>query len=154
MDGMHMGLITQAVVPKFLNTYTAILNGVSDRKKAKDYGKLVQWEDDEDAFLWMTTRRQFHPGQSLLILEAQEHLMAFLVDCCRQILLDVPDQIISDDHYPSQLEPLLKSETDISGHDSLAVIATERPYRLLVPRNLSRVSLFLDSITIAKEDHL
>ncbi|KIW99134.1 uncharacterized protein Z519_00797 [Cladophialophora bantiana CBS 173.52] len=154
IEAMHLGRVTQGIVPIFLNTYTVILNGISDRRKDHEYGKLVSWEDDLDAFDWMHTRRQFIPGEALLILEAQERLMTFLVDCCMQILHDIPVGLLTSDSYPIQPEPPSKSENNVTGHASLAVMAAEAPYRLPSKLDLSRVSSLLSAITIAKEDHL
>ncbi len=153
-EAMHIGMVTQAIVPDFLNTYIVILNGISDRQMDRDYGKLVQWEDRPDAFDWMATRRQFQPGEALLILEAQERLMDFLLSCVKQLLHDIPDCQLISDLCPIQPEPPSKSEIDVAGHASLAVMAAERSYRLPADLDLSRVSSLLSAITVAKEDNL
>jgi hypothetical protein len=77
-DAMYLGRISKAIVPIFLNCYVVMLNGMT---KPEDYGKLVAWEEHEDAFDWMHTRKQFLPGEALDILEAEDRLIKFLVHC-------------------------------------------------------------------------
>ena len=153
-EAMHLGFVTKAVVPIFLNCYTVILNGISDRKEDHKYGQLISWDDHPEAFDWMHSRRQFQPGEALLILEAQEHLMAFLVECCKQLLQDIPSGLLTSHSYPIQPEPLLKSENDVSGHASLAVMAAEAPYRLPSSLDISRIASLLSAATADKEDHI
>lgn len=45
-DTMHLARITGGLVPIFLNCYVVTLNGMTT---AEDYGKLVAWEEHEDA---------------------------------------------------------------------------------------------------------
>ena len=153
-EEMHVGFVAQAVVPVFLNMHTVILNGVSDRKMDNGYGKLVSWEEHPDAFEWTITRWQFQPGEALLILEAQERLMAFLVDCCKLILHDIAADQLTSNVFPIQPEPVSKSENNVVGQTSLAVMAAERPYRLPADIDFSRVSSLLEAATLAKEDQL
>jgi hypothetical protein len=54
--------------------------------------------------------------------------MVFLVDCCCQILHEIPDENIASDVYPVQPEPQLKTDSDASGFPSLAIMAAEAPY--------------------------
>ncbi|KAF7511413.1 hypothetical protein GJ744_004602 [Endocarpon pusillum] len=54
-EAMHLGKVTQGLVPIFLNCYVVTLNGLSDRKADADYGKLVHWHDHPNAFTWMHT---------------------------------------------------------------------------------------------------
>ena len=89
-EATRLGRVTGAIVPAFLNGYVVVLNGISDHKEDREYGKLLHWHDHPDAFSWMHTGRQYIPGEALIILEAQERLMAFLVDRCKEILHGIP----------------------------------------------------------------
>ena len=100
-----MGRITKAIVPVFLNCYVVTLNGMTS---PGDYGKLISWDDHPDAFDWMHTRKQFHPGEAVDILEAQERVMKFLIHCCEQLLHDIPPADLLREQYPIQPEPALK----------------------------------------------
>ncbi|EFX05786.1 hypothetical protein CMQ_3855 [Grosmannia clavigera kw1407] len=150
-EAMHLGKVTMALQPGFLNHHVFMLNGMT---RDREYGRLVAWDDHEDAFDWMHTRKQFLPGEGLLIVEAQERLMAFLVRCCRQILHGIPaDNLLQDDLYAVQPEPRLKESTDTSGLASLAIMAEEAPYRVPADLDLGRIEALLAARTAAAEDH-
>ena len=153
-EAMHIGLVTQGLVPVFLNEYVVILNGFVDRKEDHEYGKLVHWDDHPDAFSWMLTQRQFQPGSALLILEAQARLMEFLVQCCTQILHDIPIAMLTSDSYPIQLEPRSKSENNVNGHASLSVMAQEMPYSVPSSLDMSRPASLLEAAAVSAQDHL
>ncbi|KAF4989774.1 hypothetical protein FDECE_14598 [Fusarium decemcellulare] len=150
-EAMHIGLVTRAITPIFLNEYTMILNGVTS---VEEYGALLDWDSHEDAFDWMHTRKQFQPGEGLLVLQAQERLMGFLVECCVQVLHDIPQNTMMSDKYPVQPEPHLRTERETSGFDSLALMAAEAPYRLPAQLDLERVESLLTAKVTATEDHL
>ena len=151
-EAMHVGHVCGAIVPIFLNEWTMMLNGIT---KDEDYGRLVAWDEDEDAATWCLRRKQYMPGEGLLILEAQQRLMAFLVKCCRQILHDIPkEDLVNDAKFPVLAEPTLKSEVEVNGFESLAVMAAEAPYRLPARIDLERVESLLAARLSATEDHL
>lgn len=99
-------------------------------------------------------RVQFQPGEGLLILEAQDGLMQFLISCCKVILHDIPESTLISEAYPHQPEPTLKSERDFSGFDSLSIMALEAPYRLPANMSLARMEALLQAAVSAKEDHI
>ncbi|CAG1973305.1 unnamed protein product [Fusarium graminearum] len=150
-NAMHLGLVTKALVPAFLNEHTMILHGAAT---ANDYGKLLDWDSHPDAFDWMNTRKQFLPGEGILVLESQARLMSFLVDFCHEILHEVPTTTITSDTYPIQPEPSFKNDGDTSGYTSLAVMAAEAPYRLPLSLDLDRVASLLEAQMLAAEDHI
>ncbi|KAK4234779.1 hypothetical protein C8A03DRAFT_46958 [Achaetomium macrosporum] len=149
-EAIHLGMITKAIVPIFLNCHVVALNGMTS---PEDYGKLIAWEDHEDAFDWFITRKQFMPGEALNISETQDRLMKFLVHCCEQLLHDIPPAELLDDKYPVQPEPTLKPgvEPD-SGFDSLAIMAEEAPYRPPGRLDFGRIESLLAARTSAAED--
>ena len=102
----------------------------------------------------MHQRIQFMPGEALLVLEAQQHLLEFLVSCCKLILHDISDDAMTSDVYPPQLEPALKTETEINGFSSLSILALEAPYRVPASLSLARIEKLLEAATGAKEDHI
>ncbi|KAL1863080.1 hypothetical protein VTK73DRAFT_6460 [Phialemonium thermophilum] len=150
-DAMHLGKVTMAVVPIFLNEHVMVLNGT---KRDDEYGKLLAWEEHEDAFDWMQNRRQFIPGEGLLILEAQDQLLDFLIKCCRLILHDIPaEQMVSDIH-PVEPEPPRKISIDSSGAASLAAMAEEAPYRPPADIDFTRIESLLSARVAGAEDHI
>ncbi|KAM0438702.1 hypothetical protein ACHAPT_001459 [Fusarium lateritium] len=128
-----------------------ILNGATT---SEDYGKLVAWDDHNDAFHWAISRKEFAPGDGLLVLEVQARLMRFLVDCCHKILHDIPASDLISDAYAIQPEPPLKADSDASGFASLAVMAAEVPYRLPERLDLARLESLLEVKMSAAEDHV
>ncbi|KAJ4300156.1 hypothetical protein N0V88_002825 [Collariella sp. IMI 366227] len=150
-DAMYLGRITKAIVPGFLNCYVSILNGATG---PEEYGKLVAWEEHQDAFEWMHTRKQFLPGEALDILEAQDRVLKFLVHCCKQILRDIPADELLGEKYPIQPEPMLNSGVEPGGFDSLAVMAEEAPYRPPGRLDFAHIESLLAARTAASEDHL
>ncbi|KAB5518728.1 hypothetical protein GE09DRAFT_1294017 [Coniochaeta sp. 2T2.1] len=139
-DATCFGRVTMAVVPIFLNEHVMIMNGVT---QDGDYGKLVAWEDHPDAFEWMTSRKQCLPGEGLLILEAQDRLLQFLVECCRLILHDIPaDRLAAE------------AAEAAAGFASLAVMAEEAPYRVPQNLDLARIEGLLAARKADAEDHV
>ncbi|KAI0533533.1 hypothetical protein GGR58DRAFT_486103 [Xylaria digitata] len=150
-EGMHLGKVTMAIVAIFLNKYVMMLNGITRRE---DYGKLVAWEEHEDAFNWMHTRKQFLPGEGLLILEFQERLLEFLVDCCKEILHDIPLDQMTSDKLAIQPEPPLKESLDATGFSTLSIMAKEAPYRPPARLDLQKIESLLSARTVRAEDHV
>lgn len=44
-EAMHVGRTLQVIVPLFLNCYVVTLNGITDRKADREYGRLLNWDD-------------------------------------------------------------------------------------------------------------
>jgi len=147
----HLGQVTGAIMPIFLNEHVMLLNGITERA---EYGKLLAWDEHPDAFDWMHKRKQFLPGEGLLILQAQERLLGFLVRCCQKILFDFPADRLGTDDYAVQPMPQLKSEAEVDGFDSLLVMTTEAPYRPPMQLDLDRIISLLSARSSAAEDHL
>ncbi|RYO75691.1 hypothetical protein DL762_009881 [Monosporascus cannonballus] len=148
---MHLGLVSRNLVPVFLNQHVMVLHGACN---AREYGKLLSWDEHPDAFDWMHTRKQFLPGEGLIVLEAQEKLMHFLVTCSQHILHEIPADNLIADTFPPQPEPHLRTGKEPNGFDSLVVMAAEAPYRPPSRLDLSRIESVLGSRLSAAEDHL
>lgn len=151
LEAMHLGIVCEAIERSFLNNYTMILHGVT---AAEEYGQLLSWDDHPDAFDWMHTQKQFSPGDGLIILEAQDRLLRFLVDCCQDILHDLDKGQLTSSAYPTQPEPPLKTESELRGFESLALMAAEAPYRVPAQLEMQRIESLLAAKTRAAEDHL
>lgn len=123
-DATRLGKVTQATRDIFLNEYVMILNGTNS---PREYGKLLAWDDHPDAFYWMTSRKQFLPGEGLVILDAQERLLTFLVSCCKQILHEVSEENLTSATVSIQPEPQLKTEAEMNDFASMAVMTAEAP---------------------------
>ncbi|KDN64659.1 hypothetical protein CSUB01_04297 [Colletotrichum sublineola] len=150
-EAMHLGLVTKKIVPVFLNGHAMVMNGAYD---AESYGKLLAWEDHPDCFDWMHTRRQFLPGEGLLVLESQERTLGFLVKCCESILHDIPPATLTTDAFPVVEEPRLAGETPKDGFASLTVMAEEAPYRVPARLDVDRIESLLQAKASAAADHV
>ncbi|KAJ5636285.1 uncharacterized protein N7484_009598 [Penicillium longicatenatum] len=151
VDAMHLGIVSHAIVPVFLNEHVMILNEVTD---LSEYGKLMEWSEHPDAFDWMYTQKQFHPGEGLLVLETQQKLLQFLCRCCIELLHDIPESDLLGISFPILPEPVLKSEGEVNGSESLGVMATEAPYRVPAQLDLAHVQSLLAARASAAEDHI
>ncbi|KAF2143937.1 uncharacterized protein K452DRAFT_285979 [Aplosporella prunicola CBS 121167] len=149
-DAAHFGFVTKALNPAFLNEHTMIFTG---RKDPETYGELVSWEEDEEAFDKMLSGVGAHPGHGLIILEMQERIYSFLINCCQQILHEIPPESMTKPEYPIQPEPPSVSENE-TGYPSLAVIANEAPYRLPADLDLVALEGLLSAKISATEDHI
>lgn len=152
IGAMRLGLVSKAVVPIFLNQYVMMFNGMTEN--TLEYGKLVGWDEHPDAFDWMHTQKQFIPGEGLLVLEVQERLLNALVQCCLQLLHDIPESHLTSDSFPILPEPALKPESEITGFESLGIMATEAPYRVPAQLDLRLIESLLSARASAAEDHL
>lgn len=149
-DAAHLGFVSKAIVPPFLNEYTMVLTG---RTTPKTYGELVSWDEDDSAFEYMISGKGMHPGQGLLVLEIQERVMRFLVDSCKRILHDIPTSDLTTEKWPIQSPVVLPQET-INGFASQTAMSAEAPYRLPKNIDLPRLESLLEAKKSAAEDHI
>jgi hypothetical protein len=149
-EAMHLGLATGQMMPIFLNEHVMILHKIPDREK---YGTLLPWHEHKDTFEWMRTRTQFLPGEGLLVLEAQERLMEFLVKVCKLILHDISAEALVGGDSSIRPELRLKKTAEIDGFESLTAMAAERPYRLPAEINFDQMEAILGAAESAAEDH-
>ncbi|KAK5170245.1 uncharacterized protein LTR77_004831 [Saxophila tyrrhenica] len=149
-DAAHLGMVTQAVVPGFLNEYTMMFTG---RTTPQTYGELIAWEDNDKAFDWLMSQRGMHPGQGLLLLEMQQRTLHFLVGCCERIMHDIPPEDLGGEQHTIQAQPALPKEM-VNGFDSRAVMAAEAPYRVPAGMDLARLESLFTARATAAEDHI
>lgn len=150
-EALHLGKSTNAIIPILVKQNTMILNGVMN---PDDYGSLLAWEEHPHAHDLLTTRKQFRPEEGFAILEAQERLLSFLVNCCHQILHDIPKNTMTSDKYPIKPQPQLATEAETTGFESLAVLMAEAPYRVPSQLDLEHVEALLCARRSAAEDHV
>lgn len=150
-DAFRLGKTANAIVPICVKQNTMILNGAIG---PGEYGRLLAWQEHPHARDWLRSSKQFEPQEGFMILEAQEGLLSFLVDFCKNILHDIPEDALITDKYRIKEEPQLKSEAETTGFDSLAVMMAEEPYRVPAHLDLERMEALLSARTSAAEDHL
>lgn len=93
-------------------------------------------------------------GEGLLILEFQERLLEFLVDCCQAILHDIPLDQMTSNKFAIQPEPPLKESLDATGFSTLNIMAKEAPYRPPARLDLQKIESLLSARTARAEDHI
>lgn len=65
----HLGFVSTAIVPAFLNLHTMYFSGRSDPER---YGEILAWEDNDQAAQDCFSRKAMMPGSGLVVLEIQE----------------------------------------------------------------------------------
>jgi hypothetical protein len=146
---MHFGRVTGAINMPFLNEYTMFLDG----QIAETYGRLDAWAVNDEAFDRMISGHGFHPGQGLTILEIQQCIYGFLVECCRLILHDTNPSSLTGDQIPIKPEPSVISG-DRAEYPTLASIAAEAPYRVPAHLDFGRLKVVITAKRSAAEDHI
>ena len=150
INACQFGITSHAIVPGFLNEHVMMFTG---RTSPMTYGELIPWEEEPDAFNWFTSQRGAHPGEGLLILEIQDRIYRFLVDCCKNILQDMTQTVQTGADAQPQPEPpsLLNDELGLT---SQAASAAEAPYRLPAELNLDNLESIIQAKLLETEDHL
>ncbi|KAF9344212.1 hypothetical protein BGX26_004648 [Mortierella sp. AD094] len=138
------------VTAAFLNEYTMMFTG---RNTPETYGQLYSWDDHDEAASWLFTQRGVHPGYGLQILEVQERVYHFLLECCFQILHEKPRESLMIDDSLIESEPPSLSIAE-GGVNSLAAIAAMAPYRLPASLDLARLQDLVSAKQSAMEDHI
>lgn len=144
----HMGHVSRAILPAFLNMYTMYL----DDSSVENYGRLVSWDDDDEAMQAVMSRLAYQPGEGLLILEVQQRILSFLIECCHTILHDIDSKSILNDLYSVKPEP--PSIVDPADYSSLAALAAEAPYRVPAQIDFYRLRNILFAKRSEAEDHI
>jgi hypothetical protein len=146
-DTIRLGHVSGHISPAFLNEHTMFLDGLD----VSTYGRLIAWDDDDSAFTKMMNGMAHQPGEALLILEIQQKVLKFLVDCCHALLHDFdPGRLITDAEVKPEPPPI----SDSSEWPSLAAIAAETPYRLPAKLNLLGLKDIISARRLSAEDHI
>jgi hypothetical protein len=149
-NATHFGNVTGTLRTPFLNGYTMMF---TERNTSETYGELISWDGNKDALIWLTSQRSMHTGHGLQILEIQQHVYSFLVECCALILHDIPRESLADRETPVQHEPpaVPLNETGIV---TLASMAAEAPYRLPASLDSTRLQAIVAAKRSEAECHI
>jgi len=153
LDAFHIGRVSGAIRPVFLNESTLLLSG---QRTSETYGRLVAWEDHDEAFDWMNSGFQFQPGDGLLVLERQQEILRFLVKCCYLLTQDMSVSSLVDISLPVQPEPepILPRHIYERSYQSIAAVAAEAPHRVPAHLDLERLHSLISARRSAAEDHV
>jgi hypothetical protein len=105
------------------------------------YGKLWSQHSDPDAYASLQLRSYMSPHSGLLVLEAQERVSSFLVNCANTLLHDFTEDSMLV-CPPSPFIPTLTTKTN-TGYASWAAIASEAPYRKPASLDFDRIASLL-----------
>lgn len=143
-----LGRVSGAMMPAFLNLYTMLLEG----ETVETYGRLVSWDEDEDAMMKTFNGLAHLPGSGLWILEIQQRLLHLLVKCCEALLHDIDaDSLISGATIKPE-PPLIQTEN--SEWSTIASVAAEAPYRLPSQLDFNRLKSIVEARRMSAEDYI
>lgn len=133
-------------MPAFLNEYTMYI-------KSDDFGRIVTWDEDEDAFELMMASLAFAPGEGLMALELADRTLQFLVKSCQEILHDKPPKTLTGENTPIFPEPPpLMAGSEES--PTMVSINVEAPYRMPADLDFRRLQAVFSASRSAAEDHI
>lgn len=129
---------------------TMIFLGITDCER---YGGILQWKYQNEARESVTSGRGMHPGHGMQVLRIQCFVLTFLVNCCKVILHDIPDELMISDAYPELPKPadLWQKELD---YISTGAATLEAPYRLPAQLDFGRIKSLVSGRIGALEDHV
>ena len=147
----HLGLTSLAIQPQYISDYTMLLSG---QTSPDSYGKLLAWAEHQGAFDMMANGIGLQPGIGLLVLEVQEKILRFLVQCAEITLHDVlktnPSSLSVQRSLPVDLSPLLSD----AEWPSVAAAVSEAPYRVPIQFHFSRLQSLVNGKRAEAEDHI
>ncbi|KAL8995253.1 MAG: hypothetical protein Q9169_004959 [Polycauliona sp. 2 TL-2023] len=148
-NSIHVGHTAQAIMPPYLSGYTMLLAG---QRTQQTYGRMLSWDENDQAFDMMSSGIGLQPGEGLQVLEIQQRKMQFLQTSAELILQGLP---LSDLSIPKQPEPpqdyLQPSNAE---WPSLAKEVEEAPYRMQSAFDVTRLQTFVTARRDEAEDHI
>ncbi|EHK18340.1 uncharacterized protein TRIVIDRAFT_172676 [Trichoderma virens Gv29-8] len=149
LQSMKLGLQTGILKSVSLPGYSMVL---LDAETIDDYGKLVDISKYSEEEILDLDKTHITPYYGILLLEAQDRLMAFLVSCCKQILHDIPEENLVSEKFPISIgSPKFLNNSGVYGP---AVMAAQAPYRVPGKPNFKQIGLLLGAKMEQIKDHL
>jgi hypothetical protein len=146
-DAMRVGHVSGACIAPFLNLHTMLLEG----ETIETYGRIVSWNDDEEAMMKTFNGLGFLPGAGVQVLEIQQKLLAFLLTCCYSILHDMDLNTMTSEAI---IRPEPSPLSDDAEYPTLATIAAEAPYRLPARLDFNCLKALVNAKRLSVEDHI
>jgi hypothetical protein len=147
-ETQQIGLTSGAIVPSYLGSYTMLLTGETS---PETYGRLLSWDDDDNAWDLYTSQIGFQPGEGLLVMEIQDRLLRFLVQCAETIVNDLLRQPETNSNPPPPISDKVVIDTE---WPSIAAAIAETPYQVPLQFDLARVRLLVNAKRLETEDHI
>jgi hypothetical protein len=146
-QAMHAVLTAQAAIYRGdLPDHVMMFTG---RKDYTSYGECLNIHEHPDAGTWLAMGQGPPVSDGLLILEAQQRIMLFLVACVQSILHDV--ECLSQG--PKRSVPMLSGETS-TGFASLATTVARAPYLPPAQLDFDRIVSLLTTSRDSAANHL
>ncbi|KAG0042238.1 hypothetical protein BGZ83_000737 [Gryganskiella cystojenkinii] len=126
-----------------------------DAFTTETFGRTYALENpgDDSKHARMMKFRDETPLQAYLILKVQRRLYHFLLDCCLQILHDIPKESLVSAESPIEPEPPTLSLIE-GGVCSLTALTTMAPYRAPANLDFDRLQDLIAAKRSAVEDHI
>ena len=148
-ETQQIGLTSGAIVPSYLGSYTMLLTGETS---PETYGRLLSWDDDDNAWDLYTSQIGFQPGEGLIVMEIQDRLLRFLVQCAETIVNDLLQQHKTNLNPPPP--PISDKVVIDTEWPSIAAAIAETPYQVPLQFDLARVRLLVNAKRLESEDHI
>ncbi|QYS99669.1 hypothetical protein H0G86_006789 [Trichoderma simmonsii] len=143
--GLEMGILKSVPLPGYRMT-------LLDSENIEDYGRLADISDYSETEILCLDEKRISPYYGILILEAQDRLMEFLVNCCKKILHDIPEDTLISDKFPIIADtPKLLNNSDL--YDP-AIMAAEAPYKVPARPNFKQIGLLLGAKVAELKDRV
>jgi len=101
----NVAYAANAIEEPYLNRHAMLFK---DDNSPRSYGELVSWTNEESALQLIKRGSGPPPGTGLTVLEIQQCIISFLVDCCTEIMHDIPAENLRN--APVMPEPTLSTE--------------------------------------------
>ena len=148
-EALQPGFSTGALRISSMFGHTMLFYG---QTTPETYGQTVPWYHNPRALGWCASGFGVHPGSGIWVLQAQQGIMDFLLDCCRKILHDQPQDFL-DENIPIQPEPEPVAAR-VTSWQSLATLAAEAPYRVPADLDFDRIRSIIAAKITATKDHV
>ncbi|KAJ3733640.1 hypothetical protein DFJ43DRAFT_1023459 [Lentinula guzmanii] len=145
-EKVELGRTGQAIVPSFINEYTMYLTG---QKDAEGYGRIVGWDENDDAFHDMMYGIGLQPGEGIITLEAQQKMLSFLLKCANSIIHDLPLDGPPVPEPPPFEDSLVELELS-----SIAAYATGTSFRIPIQFDIYYLKQLAQTRVDQAQDHI
>ena len=143
----HLGITSAAIQPIHLGGHVMLFRG---QTCPETYGKPAVWS--EETLMTLLTGAGMAPGEGLLVLEIQEKILNFLLQCASIIVHDL--QITARLSVPLTLPPpSFNVPSEINWPSVTASVATA-PYRVPAQFDFPRIKALINAKLAEAEDHI
>ncbi|KAI1320308.1 hypothetical protein F5Y16DRAFT_417493 [Xylariaceae sp. FL0255] len=127
---------------------------LNNAQNPKEYGELIFEHGSATARRDTSLKHELRIPDGLLVLEAQERLLGFLVSFCQLVLGEISPKVFTSPKFQEVPEPQLEIEKASGGVGSLGMMTVEAQYRVPSKLDLSQIELVIRSRLASIEDHL